>query len=265
MAISKDDLAGKVAFVTGGDGGLGTAISKRLAAGGASVAVGWFGKDSSHADAIVSDIIAAGGKAIAVRGNVASQEEIQADIDRTVGELGGVHIVVNNAGYENDHPFLEMPVETWRGVIDVDLTGPFIVGQAAARWMAANKTGGVIINISSVHDVIPWSHFSHYCSAKAGLSMLTKCMSVALAEHGIRAVTLCPGAIATPINENVWGNPELKKLLEAKIPQGRIGKPEDVANVVAFLASPDADYINGSQIYVDGAMIQYADFQHGAV
>lgn len=258
-------LAGKVALVTGGDGGLGSAMCKRLAADGASVAVGWFGKDPSHAQSVVDEIVNAGGKAITVSGNVASAEDIQKDIDQIVAAFGGIHIVVNNAGFENDHPFLEMPVDKWRAVIDVDLTGPFIVGQTAAKWMAANKAGGVIINISSVHDVIPWSHFAHYCSAKAGLSMLTKCMSVALAEFGIRAVTVCPGAIATPINQDVWGNPQLRGLLEAKIPQGRIGKPEDVANVVAFLASPEADYINGSQIYVDGAMIQYADFQHGAV
>lgn len=258
-------LAGKVAFVTGGDGGLGSAMCKTLAAHGAAVGIGWRGKDPGHATAVRDEIIASGGKAVVVEGNVADPVEVQEDIDTVVKELGGIHICVNNAGYENDHPFLEMPVEMWKGVIDVNLTGPFIVGQTCAKWMAANKTGGVIINISSVHDVIPWSHFAHYCAAKAGLSMLTKCMSVALAEFGIRAVTVCPGAIATPINQNVWGDPELAKLLEAKIPQGRIGKPEDVANVVAFLASPEADYINGSQIYVDGAMVQYADFQHGAV
>jgi glucose 1-dehydrogenase len=258
-------LAGKVALVTGGDGGLGSAMCKRLAQEGASVAVGWFGKDPAHATSVIDAIVSAGGTAIAVEGNVASQADVQKDIDEIVAKLGGIHIVVNNAGFENDHDFLEMPAETWQGVLNVNLTGPFLVGQAGARWMAANKTGGVIINISSVHDVIPWSHFAHYCAAKAGLSMLTKCMSVALAEHGIRAVTVCPGAIATPINENVWGNAELRGLLEAKIPWGRIGKPEDVANVVTFLATPDAEYINGSQIYVDGAMVQYADFQHGAV
>lgn len=258
-------LAGKVAFVTGGDGGLGGAMCRTLAAHGAAVAIGWRGKDPSKADAVKAEIIAAGGRCIAVEGNVADAADIQADIDTVVQELGGIHICVNNAGYENDHAFLEMPVETWRGVIDVNLTGPFIVGQACARKMVEGKHKGIIVNISSVHDVIPWSHFAHYCAAKAGLSMLTKCMSVALAEYGIRAVTVCPGAIATPINQNVWGNPELRGLLEAKIPQGRIGKPEDVANVIAFLASDDADYINGSQIYVDGAMVQYADFQHGAV
>jgi NAD(P)-dependent dehydrogenase (short-subunit alcohol dehydrogenase family) len=235
-------LAGKVAYVTGGDGGLGSAMCKTLAAHGAAVAVGWRGKDPAKADAVVAEIIAAG-----------------------VKEFGGIHFCVNNAGYENDHAFLDMPVDAWRGVIDVNLTGPFIVGQTCAKHMAAQGQGGVIINISSVHDVIPWSHFAHYCAAKAGLSMLTKCMSVALAEHGIRAITVCPGAIATPINQNVWGDPTLRGLLEAKIPQGRIGKPEDVANVVAFLCSSDADYVNGSQIYVDGAMVQYADFQHGAV
>ena len=262
---STRSLAGKVALVTGGDGGLGSAMCTKMASMGAAIAVGWFGKDPTHANDVVTKIKDAGGKAIAVSGNVADAAAVKSDIDQVVKELGGIHIVVNCAGYENEHDFLEMPPEVWQGVINVNLTCPFLVGQAAARWMAANKTGGVIINISSVHDVIPWSHYAHYCSSKAGLSMLTKCMSVALAQYGIRAVTICPGAIATPINENVWGSDTLRPLLEAKIPQGRIGKPEDVANVVAFVASPEGDYINGSQIYVDGAMIQYADFQHGAV
>ena len=264
-AASGGKLAGKTAFVTGGDGGLGTAMCLKLAAEGAAVAVGWYGKDPDHADALVKQIIDGGGRAIAVEGNVSDAANVAEDVQTVVDTLGGIHIVVNNAGYENNHDFLEMPPEVWRGVLDVNLTGPFLVGQAAARWMAAHKTGGVIINISSVHDVIPWSHFAHYCSAKAGLSMLTKCMAVALAEHKIRAVTVCPGAIATPINKDVWGDDTLRPLLEAKIPWGRIGTPEDVANVIAFLASPDAEYVNGSQIYVDGAMIQYADFQHGAV
>lgn len=258
-------LAGKVALVTGGDGGLGTAMCLKFAEAGASVAVGWYGKDPTHADALVKQITDGGGRAISVEGNVSDPVNVQQDVQTVIDQLGGIHIVVNNAGFENDHAFLEMPAETWQSVINVNLTGPFLVGQTAAKWMAANKTGGVIINISSVHDVIPWSHFAHYCAAKAGLSMLTKCMSVALAEHKIRAVTVCPGAIATPINKNVWGDDTLRPLLEAKIPWGRIGQPEDVANVVAFLASDDAEYVNGSQIYVDGAMIQYADFQHGAV
>ncbi len=258
-------LAGKVALVTGGDGGLGSAMCLKFAAAGASVAVGWYGKDPAHADAVVKQITDGGGKAIAVSGNVASIDDVQKDVQQVIDGLGGIHIVVNSAGFENDHAFLEMPPDVWQSVINVNLTGPFLVGQTAAKWMAANNTGGVIINISSVHDVIPWSHFAHYCAAKAGLSMLTKCMAVALAENKIRAVTVCPGAIATPINQNVWGNPELAKLLEAKIPWGRIGQPEDVANVVVFLATPEAEYINGSQIYVDGAMVQYADFQHGAV
>lgn len=258
-------LNGKAAFVTGGDGGLGADICRNLAAAGASVAVGFRSKHPEEVQKLVDEIKANGGNAIPIQGNVANPDDVKKNIEDIVSAFGGIHIIVNNAGYENDHPFLEMPVDVWKGVIDVNLTGPFIVAQTAGRWMAENKTGGVIINISSVHDVIPWSHFAHYCSAKAGLSMLTKCMSVALAEYGIRAVTVCPGAIATPINENVWGNPELRGKLEEKIPWGRIGKPSDVASVVTFLATPEAEYINGSQIYVDGAMVQYADFQHGAV
>jgi glucose 1-dehydrogenase len=258
-------LNGKVALVTGGDGGLGSAMCKKLSADGAAVAVGWYGKDPSHVNALTAEINGSGGRAIPVRANVGDPADVTAAIETIIKEFGGIHIVVNNAGYENDHPFLEMPFEAWQGVVNVNLTGPFLVGQTAARWMAENKTSGVIINISSVHDTIPWSHFAHYCASKAGLAMLTKCMAVALAEHKIRAVTVCPGAIATPINKDVWGDDRLRPLLEAKIPWGRIGQPEDVANVVAFLASPEAEYINGSQIYVDGAMIQYADFQHGAV
>lgn len=264
-ADSQGKLAGKVALVTGGDGGLGSAICRKLADHGASVAVGWFGKDPAHADAVVADITAAGGKAIRVYGNVADEKAVADDINQIVQQFGGIHIVVNNAGFENAHDMLEMPIDAWRGVIDVNLTGPFIVGQAAAKWMAANKSGGVIINISSVHDIIPWATLPHYCASKAGLSMLTKCMSVALAQYGIRAVTICPGAIRTPINKDVWDNPQLLPKLIEKIPLGRIGEPEDVANVVAFAASDDASYITGSQIYVDGAMIQYPEFQRGAV
>ena len=219
--------------------------ARRLSEAGASVAVGWYGKDSTSADALVAEITNSGGHAIAIKANVAVQEDVQAMVDTTVSQLGGIHIVVNNAGYEDNFPFLEMPLDKWQGVINVNLTGPFLVGQAGARWMAANKTGGVIINISSVHDVIPWSNFAHYCASKAGLTMLTKCMSVALAEHKIRAVTVCPGAIATPINKNVWSDDTLRPQLEAKIPWGKIGNPDDVAYLVVYLASDEAAYVNG--------------------
>jgi NAD(P)-dependent dehydrogenase (short-subunit alcohol dehydrogenase family) len=257
-------LSGKVAFVTGGDGGIGTGICKRLADEGASIAVGWFGKDPTHANQVVDYVKGLGLPAIAVEGNVSSPNDIQTDVQTIINELGGVHICVNNAGYENAHDILEMPYEAWEGVLNVNLTGPFLTSQACARWMAANG-GGVIINISSVHDTIPWATFAHYCASKAGLNMLTKCMAVALADRKVRVVNVSPGAIATPINKDVWGNPELLPKLLEKIPWGRIGTPADIAGTVAFLASDDASYITGSTIYVDGAMIQYPEFQKGAV
>jgi NAD(P)-dependent dehydrogenase (short-subunit alcohol dehydrogenase family) len=257
-------FVGKTVFVTGGDGGLGSAICHKFASEGASVAVGWYGKDPSHATNLVNELTALGTKAIAVSGNVASPQDVQNDIQQIIDQLGGVHIAVNNAGYENPHDILEMPYDAWEGVLNVNLTGPFLVSQAAGRWMAANG-GGVIVNISSVHDTIPWATFAHYCASKAGLSMLTKCMAVALAERKIRVVTVSPGAIATPINKDVWSNPELLPKLLDKIPWGRIGQPADVANAVAFAASDDASYITGSTIYVDGAMTQYPEFQKGAV
>ena len=257
-------FAGKVAFVTGGDGGLGSAMCRKFAQEGADVAVGWYGHDSSHVDALVAELQGLGVRSIAVKGNVASPRDIQADVHTVIKELGGIHICVNNAGFENPHDFLEMPYEAWESVLNVNLTGPFLTGQAAARWMAKNG-GGVIVNIQSVHDIIAWSTYSHYCASKAGLAMLTKCMAVALADKKIRVVGVSPGAIATPINKDVWGNPELLPKLLEKIPWGRIGQPEDVANTVSFVAGPEADYITGSTIYVDGAMTQYPEFQRGAV
>lgn len=257
-------FVGKTVFVTGGDGGLGSAICRKFALEGANIAIGWFGKTPDHANALVAEFQADGVKAIAVQGNVANPADIQADIQTIIDQLGGIHIAVNNAGFENAHDFLEMPYEAWEGVLNVNLTGPFLVGQAAGRWMAANG-GGVIVNIASVHDIIPWATFAHYCASKAGLSMLTKCMAVALADKKIRVVTISPGAIATPINQDVWGNPELLPKLLEKIPWGRIGQPEDVANAVAFAGSDDASYITGSTIYVDGAMTNYPEFQKGAV
>lgn len=264
MADQTGRFAGKVVYVTGGDGGLGSAICERFAKEGADVAVGWYGRDPAHATAVVDACKAMGVRAIAVSGNVAQPTDVGSDVQQVIDQLGGIHIAVNNAGFENPHDILEMPYEAWESVLNVNLTGPFLVGQAAGRWMAANG-GGVIINIASVHDTIPWATFAHYCASKAGLNMLTKCMAVALAERKVRVVTVSPGAIATPINKDVWGNPELLPKLIEKIPWGRIGQPDDVASAVAFAASPDASYITGSTIYVDGAMLQYPEFQRGAV
>ncbi len=150
MTDTTGKLAGKVALVTGGDGGLGTAMCLKLAGAGAAVAVGWYGKDPAHANALVKQITDGGGRALAVSGNVASLADVQADIQQVIEGLGGIHIVVNSAGFENEHEFLEMPADVWQGVLNVNLTGPFLVGQTAAKWMAANNTGGVIINISTM-------------------------------------------------------------------------------------------------------------------
>ena len=257
-------FAGQSVFVTGGDGGLGSAMCRRFGREGANVAVGWYGKDPTHANRLVEELRGYGVKALAVEGNVARPRDVQGDVRSVIKEFGGLQVCVNNAGFENPHDLLELPYEAWESVLNVNLTGPFLAGQEAARWMAKND-GGVIINISSVHDTIPWATYAHYCASKAGLSMLTKCMAVALAEKKIRVVGVAPGAIATPINRDVWSNPQLLPKLLEKIPWGRIGQPDDVANVVAFLASKEADYITGTTIYVDGAMTQYPEFQRGAV
>ena len=255
-------LVGRHALVTGANSGIGREIALRLAQEGASVAINYV-THPEDADAVVKEIGEAGAKAIAVQADVSNEQQVDAMIERTVKELGGLDIMVNNAGFETQHPFLEMPADAWRKVLDVDLTGAFLCAQRAARVMVNSGAGGAIINITSVHQVIPWGGFAHYCAAKAGLDMLTKTAALELANQKVRVNAVAPGAIKTPINENVWSNPDTLKDLLRKIPTERMGETEEVAKAVAFLASDEASYITGAVLFVDGGMTLYPEFRHG--
>jgi NAD(P)-dependent dehydrogenase (short-subunit alcohol dehydrogenase family) len=170
-------------------------------------------------------------------------------------EIGPIDILVNNAGCESVVHVLDMEEADWDKVMNVNLKGPFLCSQQAAQRME-NKGGGVIINISSIHDVVPRKGLIHYCSAKAGLKMFSKCLSLELADKNIRVVSIAPGAIETNMNRE-----EIAKFGKEKfenwIPQGRIGNVKDVANTVVFMASDLADYINGADIYIDGAYMNH--------
>ncbi|HEX8071017.1 MAG TPA: SDR family oxidoreductase [Pyrinomonadaceae bacterium] len=255
-------LEGKRALVTGANSGIGQSIALRLAREGAAVVINFKSRPEA-ADAVVRDIVAAGGRALAVQADVSDEQQVDAMFARAREEFGGLDILVNNAGFETHHPILEMPADAWRKVIDVDLTGAFLCAQRAARLMVEQKTGGAIVNISSVHNIIPWGGFAHYCSAKAGLDMLTKTMALELATEGVRVNSVAPGAIQTPINENVWGDPAMLKDLLRKIPTERMGQTEEVAACVAFLSSSEASYVTGAILYVDGGMTLYPEFRHG--
>jgi len=255
-------LRGRRALVTGANSGIGRDIALRLAREGAAVVINYLSKPEA-AEAVVKEITDAGGRAVAAQADVSNEQQVDEMFARARAEFGGLDILVNNAGFETHHPILEMPADAWRKVLDVDLTGAFLCAQRAGRMMVEAKTGGAIVNISSVHNIIPWGGFAHYCAAKAGLDMLTKTMALELATERVRVNSVAPGAIQTPINQNVWGDPAQLKDLLRKIPSDRMGQTTEVAAAVAFLCSDDASYITGAVLYVDGGMTLYPEFRHG--
>jgi len=168
-------------------------------------------------------------------------------------------VLVNNAGIEKEVPTLEMPLEVWNAVLRTNLTGAFLCLREAGKHMAAAKSG-VIVNMSSVHEFIPWPGFAHYCASKGGMKLLTQTVARELAPDGVRCVNIAPGAIATPINENVLADPQAKRTVVEEIPLGRFGLPEEIAGAVAWVASDQAAYVTGTTLVVDGGMSTYPKF-----
>jgi glucose 1-dehydrogenase len=253
-------LAGRRALVTGATSGIGRGTAFELAAHGAAVAID-YRSSPDDADEIVAAIEAAGGRATAVAMDVSSE----AEVDRAFGEardaLGGLDLLVNNAGVEAPYLLVEMPLEEWNRVLAVNLTGAFLCAREAARGMiAADAGGGVIVNVSSVHETIPWERFGHYCASKGGMKLWAQTIAKELAPHRVRVVNVAPGAIATPINKDVLEDDVKRRAVEAEIPWGRFGKPEEIAAAVAWLASGEAEYVTGTTLFVDGGMTAYPGF-----
>jgi glucose 1-dehydrogenase len=251
-------LQGKVAIITGSATGIGKAMAQAMAREGAAVTIDYVGHQQDAANGVVHDIEQAGGKALAVSADVSQLDQVQNLVAQTVQKFGRLDIMVNNAGIEEKHPFLEMPLEVWNKVIAVDLTGPWLGCQAAAQQMVKQGGGGRIINISSVHEDLPMPTNAPYCTAKGGLRMLTRTIAVELAPHQITVNNIGPGAIFTPIDADIEANPDLEKQLMAEIPLGRWGKPEDVAELAIYLASDAAAYVTGSTYFIDGGMLRQA-------
>lgn len=251
-------LKGRIALVTGSSSGIGEAVARRLAAAGAAVVVNYL-SHPEEADKIVAEIKSDGGQAIAIQADMSKEREIEAMFDGMFREYRVIDILVNNAGIENKRPFPELPLEDWDRVMAVNLRGMFLCSQLAARFMVKNN-GGVIINISSVHQIIPWGGYAHYCASKGGLELLMKTMALELAGKKVRVNNVAPGAIATPINEAWLKDPaKLKQVLEL-IPSRRIGAPEEVAAAVIYLASDEAAYVTGTTLLIDGGMALYSSF-----
>jgi glucose 1-dehydrogenase len=255
-APTTGDLAGKVAIVTGASLGIGNAIAKLFATHGAAVTINYL-RHPDEAKRLAGEIEAAGGRAIALKGDVADAQDAESLVATTVETFGRLDILVNNAGIEQQTPLLEIDEQDWDRTIAVDLRGPFFCLQAAARRM--QKDGGSIVNISSIHEDFPFPGFTPYVAAKGGLRMVMRNASIELAEYGIRVNNVAPGAIATPINAATLGDPAKVKEVQRIVPLQRMGEPNEVAEVVLFLASDRASYVTGSTYYVDGGYVRHAE------
>src|ERR1700694_4826176 len=234
----------------------------RLAAEGSSVCVNYYSDmETPDAEAVVVAVEKAGVKGIAVQADVGDEEQVIGMVQKTVDAFGGVDILVNNAGIENMVPTLEMPLKDWDRVLRTNLTGAFLCLREAGKVMAKGG-GGVIVNMSSVHEFIPWPGFAHYCATKGGLKLLmqTAARELAEAKTGICVLNIAPGAVATPINDFVLKDAEAKHNVESEIPVGRFGRPEEIAAAVAWVCSHEADYVTGTTIVIDGGMSTYPKF-----
>ena len=250
-------LQGKVAIVTGASTGIGQGIAVRFAREGAVVVVDYIG-EASVADATIAKIKSFGGRVIAVRADVSDSEQVANLIAESVKSFGKLDIIVNNAGIETKHDFIDFPLNEARKIINVNLVGPLIVAQPAARQMIKQGHGGRIVNISSVHEDLPMPTNAPYCAAKGGLRMLTRTIAVELAKHNITVNNIGPGAVYTPIDADIQAQPELEKLLMAEIPLNRWGQPDEVAGLAVYLASDEASYVTGSTYFIDGGMLRQA-------
>lgn len=260
MTSTPARLVGRRGLVTGGASGIGRSTVQRLAADGAAVVINFVG-DREPADELIRQVREADGTAVAIEADVSDEQQVTAMFGQAREQLGGpVDLLVNNAGVEKPFRLVDMPLDEWNKVLAVNLTGAFLCAREAARGLIEASSSGVIVNVSSVHEVIPWPEFSHYCASKGGMKLFGQTIARELAPHGVRVVQVAPGAILTPINQELIEDRDKRREIEAEIPWGRMGTPEEIAAAVSWLASDEAEYITGSTVFVDGGMTLYPRF-----
>jgi len=262
-------LNGQKALVTGANSGIGKAVAIALGQAGADVVVNYV-RDEGSAAEVVRTISDAGAHAMAVQADVSQEVQVQSMFAAMLKEFGTVDILVNNAGLQKDAPFESMTLAQWNTVIGVNLTGQFLCAREAVREFKrrgvvrkVSVSAGKIICMSSVHEAIPWAGHVNYAASKGGVMLMMKSIAQEVAPYRIRVNSICPGAIRTPINTDAWATPEAYNALMTLIPYKRIGEPEDIGRVAAFIASDQADYINGASIFADGGMTLYPGFATG--
>lgn len=244
---------GKTVLITGAGRGIGRAIAVKFGQEGANVIVNDL-KEDDNAGETIKQVEATGAKAVFIAADISKVENVQSLIAAAVQAFGQLNILVNNAGVEIRAPFWEVTEQQYDIVMNVNLKGMFFLTQAFVKYLLQIKMPGVIVNNSSVHEELPFPNFTVYCASKGGLQMVMRNLAVELGPLNIRINNVAPGAIKTPINANLLSKPELIGPLQNNISLHRLGEPEDVANVIAFLASDEARYVTGSTYYVDGGL-----------
>ncbi len=248
-------LKDKVAIVTGGNTGIGKAIAVGLARAGARIVIDYIA-DAAATEALEREIASFGDQAIGLEADVSRIEDLQRLVDAAVAKFGRLDIMVNNAGVETRTSVLETTEGQYDKVLTINLKSAFFGVQLAAKQMIKQGGGGRIVNITSVHEDWPMPGNTAYCLAKGGMRMLTRTAGVELAPHGVLVVGVGPGAVATPINLTTMKDPALLSKLDAAIPLGRMARPEEIANVVVFLAGEGASYLTATTIFADGGIMQ---------
>ncbi len=245
---STANLQGRRVLVTGSSRGIGKAIALELAARGATLAVHG-PQESDELRTSYRSVCVSSPGSIMVCADLSRSEQVAALFETIRQQLGGLDVLVNNAATQNPSPLLDLKEEDWDYVLTVNLKAPFLCAQHAARLMRANEDGGKIINISSVHASAPRRNYAHYSTAKAGLEQLTKCLALELAEYNIQANAVVVGAVATDLTP-----PDRQAAFATAVPAGRVGTVDEIARVVAFLASHECDYLTGASVTVDGGL-----------
>ncbi|MBD2259771.1 glucose 1-dehydrogenase [Pseudanabaena sp. FACHB-2040] len=261
-------LKGKTALVTGASSGIGKAIAIRLAQEGCNIAIN-YRKDPSGAEdteekamrQACNDVDACGVRSLLVQGDVSKESDIVEMVGTTIEKLGGLDILINNAGIQTEKAAHEIEADELDQVLNVNLRGAFLCAREALRHFLATNKSGVIINISSVHEIIPRPMYISYSMSKGGMGNLTKTLALEYAKAGIRVNGIAPGATVTPINEAWTEDPEKQAEVESHIPMRRAGTPDEMAAAVAFLVSDEATYITGQTLFIDGGLTLYPDFQ----
>ncbi|MCB1072244.1 MAG: SDR family oxidoreductase [Chlamydiia bacterium] len=262
----KDLLKGQKALITGSSSGIGHGVAVALAKAGADVVINYAGS-KEKAEAVAHEVAQFGGKVLVAKADVSKEEDVQAMFQLMFKEMGTIDILINNAGLQQDSPFVDMTLEKWNKVIGINLTGQFLCAREAIREFLrrgvvkeVSCAAGKVICMSSVHEMIPWAGHANYATSKGGIMMLMKSMAQEHAPKKIRINSICPGAIKTPINKEAWETPEALEDLMNVIPYKRIGQVEDIGNAAVWLASDLSDYVNGTSLFVDGGMTLFPGF-----